>query len=68
MIKNIFMIHMGFIFICVIGIITSFLLFLWEVIGFSLSFKLGITFLIGLWLGVTLMLPMVSKYHDEGIM
>lgn len=67
MIKNIFILHMSFICICVIGIITSFLLSLWEVVGVSLSFKLGITFLIGLWIGVGLMLPMGSKYHDEGL-
>lgn len=68
MIKKIFIAHILFMILCAIGLISSFLLFLWGEMGVNFSFKLGITFLVGIWFGSVLMVIMGKKYIKEDLL
>lgn len=68
MIKKIFIAHILFMILCVLGIIASFLLALWEITSVDLGFKLGITFILGVFSGTVFMLVMCNKYAKEGLL
>lgn len=67
MIKNIFILHMGFIILNAIGIIVALFMALWDIESANFYFKLVVSFILGILLGGILLIPMLRKYFDKGL-
>ena len=68
MIKKVFMFHMGFIILNAIGVITVLFLKVWDFADDKLCLRLFVSFILGILLGCILLIPMIGRYSDKGLL
>lgn len=68
MIKKVFIFNMGLIIINILGILFISFLKIWDLIQLEIFIKLGLTFLLFIFLGLGLIIVMSRKYVEEDLL